>query len=141
MVPATRRQSLTNSGPFGRATVGYLISMTDASNHDGRHVLPAAAGYGPLAEEPSAADGLQQVDPRAPVENRQRQDMPPAGVNRSVAPGGRGVTDAELPLDLPADERGPGERWAITDPEAQREPGDDPDGVAAPLSRNHRRRS
>jgi hypothetical protein len=115
VVPATRRQSLTNSGPFGRATVGYLI--------------------------PKTADGLQQVDPRAPVENRQRQDMPPAGVNRSVAPGGRGVTDAELPLDLPADERGPGERWAITDPEAQREPGDDPDGVAAPLSRNPRRRS
>jgi hypothetical protein len=115
--------------------------MADAPNQDGRHVLPAAAGYGPLAEKAPAEDGLQQLDPRAPVENRERQDMPPAGINRSVAPGGRGVTDDELPLGLPAEARGPGERWAIADPEAQREPGEDPDDVAAPLSCDARRPS
>jgi hypothetical protein len=99
-----------------------------------RSSLPAAAGFGPLAEEPVADPRAQMLDPRQGAVRLPRTDLPPAGVDPAVAPGARGVEARELPLDVPEDLRQAGARWAVPDGQAQSNPGPDPRAPLHPLS-------
>jgi len=127
-----RRRAETGCGRLLGARPGTADPMTQEL-HLGRLVLPAAAGFGPLAERPVPREELQEVEPRRRVENLERIDMPPAGVEPTVAPGGRGVTADDLPLDVPPEERAPGPQWANADHEAETTPGADSPRVVTPL--------
>lgn len=74
------------------------------------------------------------LDPQQAAVRTPRSDLPPAGIHPAVAPGRRGLEADDLPLDVPEDARQAGPRWAVTDHQAQTDPGPDPPEPLRPLS-------